>query len=137
MIKLLQNLMSLQELEFADVSNPDADASITKLRQKIPSPILKHYDRLTDQGKKGVALVRHQVCTGCHMRIPIGAIVTLMQDTDIQVCENCGRYLYLDPQTEAPNQQSAEIPAKPIAVPEVAAPKKPARARRKSASKVC
>jgi predicted nucleic acid-binding Zn-ribbon protein len=93
----IQNLFKLQELEFADVRGSDAEAAISSLRKKIPLPILKHYDRLTDQGKKGVAIVGHQVCTGCHMRIPIGAIVTLMYAGDIQVCENCGRYLYLPP----------------------------------------
>jgi len=95
MKELVQNLLKLQELEFADVSDSHRDATISKLRQKIPVPILDHYDRLTDQGKRGVAAVRHQVCMGCHMRIPIGAIITLMHDADIQMCGNCGRYLYL------------------------------------------
>jgi len=93
----IQYLLKLQELEFADVIDSNAEAAISRLRRKIPPPILKHYDRLTDQGKKGVAVVHHQVCAGCHMRVPIGAIVTLMQDGDIQVCENCGRYLHLPP----------------------------------------
>ena len=39
--------------------------------------------------------MRHQVCMGCHMRIPTGAVITLMHGTDIQLCDNCGRYLYL------------------------------------------
>jgi len=50
---------------------------------------------LTKQGKRGVAAVSHQVCMGCHMRIPIGAIITLMHEEDIQMCGHCGRYLYL------------------------------------------
>jgi predicted nucleic acid-binding Zn-ribbon protein len=92
---LLQNLLKLQDLEFADVSDSATETAISKLRQKIPRPILEHYDRLTDRGKKGVAAVRHQVCMGCHMRIPMGAVITLMHATDIQTCDNCGRYLYL------------------------------------------
>jgi predicted nucleic acid-binding Zn-ribbon protein len=95
MKELIQNLLKLQDLEFADLGDSKTDAAISELRQAIPLPIIEHYDRLTDQGKKGVAAVRHQVCMGCHMRIPIGAVITLMHDTDIQVCENCGRYLYL------------------------------------------
>ena len=78
MKELLQNLLKLQELEFAEASDSATEAAIAKLRRKIPLPILEHYDRLTDRGKKGVAIVRHQVCMGCHMRIPIGAIITLM-----------------------------------------------------------
>ena len=95
MKELLQNLLKLQELEFADASDSATGTAISKLRGKIPQPILEHYDRLTDRGKKGVAAVRHQVCMGCHMRIPMGAMITLMHDDDIQMCENCGRYLYL------------------------------------------
>jgi len=90
-----QNLLKLQELQFGDAKNGTVEAAISELRRKIPLPILEHYDRMTVRGKTGVAAVRHQVCMGCHMRIPIGAILTLMHDDDIQVCENCGRYLYL------------------------------------------
>jgi len=112
MKKLLQNLLKLQELEFAGVIDSNAETAISRLRRKIPLPILQHYDRLTDQGKKGVAMVGHQVCAGCHMRIPIGVIVTLMRDDDIQTCENCGRYLYLpvDEQNEF-LEESAEAKA--------------------------
>jgi predicted nucleic acid-binding Zn-ribbon protein len=134
MITLLENLLKLQELEFAEVSDTTAEASISKLRHKIPPPILQHYDRLTDQGKKGVANVRHQVCMGCHMRIPIGAIVTLMQDTDIQVCENCGRYLYLSP--EARNEQSADAASKSPA-PAPTPVKKTTVRHKKLASRIC
>jgi len=103
---IVQNLLKLQEIEFAELSDAKAEAAISDLRRKIPRPILEHYDRLTVRDKKGVALVNHQVCMGCHMRIPLGAIITLMHDTDIQVCDNCGRYLYLPP--EARNQLLAE-----------------------------
>ena len=99
MKELFQNLLRLQELEFAEARDSSAEAAISQLRRKIPLPILEHYDRLVVRGKKGVAIVRNQVCTGCHMRIPIGAINTLMHGEDIQMCETCGRYLYLPPET--------------------------------------
>ncbi len=100
MKELFQNLLKLQELEFGDAGGSKVAAAISALRKKIPPPILDHYDRLTARGKKGVAIVRHQVCTGCHMRIPIGAIITLMHEEDIQMCGNCGRYLVLPPDAE-------------------------------------
>ncbi len=67
----------------------------------MPAQILGHYDRLVARGKKGVAVVRNQVCTGCHMRLPIGTINTLMQGNDIQLCDTCGRYLYLPDPAES------------------------------------
>jgi predicted nucleic acid-binding Zn-ribbon protein len=119
MNELLQNLVKLQSLEFEKNTEKAAASAVAELRGKIPSQILGHYDRLVAHGKKGLAAVRDQVCTGCHMHVTIGVVATLMRDDDIQLCDNCGRYLYL---TEA---TKAEVP-KPTAKPG------PARKPRKS-----
>jgi predicted nucleic acid-binding Zn-ribbon protein len=120
MKELLPNLLKLQSLEFGEIKEKDAKGVIAELRTKIPPPILLHYDRLVGRGKKGVAIVRDQVCTGCHMRLPMGVIMTLMHARDIQICDTCGRYLYLPPATitEAP------APA-PTAEPKMTKIKKP------------
>jgi predicted nucleic acid-binding Zn-ribbon protein len=99
---VLQNLLKLQALDFKEVAETDPASKITELRGTIPQPILGHYDRLVVRGKKGVALVRNQTCTGCHMRLPIGTINTLLQGLDIQLCDSCGRYLYLPEPSETP-----------------------------------
>ena len=119
MNELLQNLVKLQSLEFEKTTDKAAEPVVAELRGKIPPQILGHYDRLVAHGKKGLAAVRDQVCTGCHMRVPIGVVTTLMHDTDIQLCDSCGRYLYLAEATPA------EAP-KPTVKP------KPARKPRKS-----
>ena len=105
---IIQNLLKLQSIEFGDEKG--SDKQIAELRAGIPEPILDHYDRLRVRDKRGVAVVRNQVCTGCHMRLPIGVITTLMQDRDIQLCDSCGRYLYLEP--AAPAESAA--PVKPV-----------------------
>ena len=93
---LMENLRALQELEFQNHNRlSENEKQIHKLREKIPNQILDHYDRLMARGKKGLAAVRNQVCTGCHMRVPVGTITTIMHGTDIQLCENCGCYLYI------------------------------------------
>jgi len=119
MNELLQNLVKLQSLEFEKNTGKAAEPVIAELRAKIPSQILGHYDRLVAHGKRGLAAVRGQVCTGCHMHLPIGVVTTLMHDDDIQLCDNCGRYLYL------PEATKADVP-KPTAKPG------PARKPRKS-----
>jgi len=121
--ELLQNLINLQSHEFGGSDDAETEAAMTELRAKIPSQILAHYDRIVVKGKKGITLVRDQVCTGCHMRVPIGAILSLRHGEDIQLCESCGRYLYLAPETEA-------VPAAPIAGP------KPVKKTRKSKKSV-
>jgi predicted nucleic acid-binding Zn-ribbon protein len=110
MNELLQNLIKLQSLEFEKTSDKAADPVIAELRGKIPSQILGHYDRLVAHGKKGLAAVRGQVCTGCHMSLPIGVITTLMRGDDIQLCDSCGRYLYL---AEEMKEEAPKPAAKP------------------------
>ncbi len=90
---VLQNLVKLQTLEFD--SNEKKPNEAGELRGKIPLPILSHYDRLRARGKRGIAAVRNSVCTGCHMVLPVGVVMTLKHDEDIQLCDSCGRYLYL------------------------------------------
>jgi predicted nucleic acid-binding Zn-ribbon protein len=98
---LLPNLLKLQAMEFGEIKEKDIETRMAELRAKIPAQILAHYDRLVARGKKGVAIVRNQVCSGCHMKLPIGTINTLMQGTDIRLCDSCGRYLYLPEPAEA------------------------------------
>ena len=115
---LLQNLLKLQAMDFDEYTTKFTEADKQNLRSLIPPQILGHYDRLTVRGKKGVALVRNQVCTGCHMRLPIGTVNTLMQGKDIQLCDSCGRYLSL---AVAESQPEAQTPS----------PEKPKRKTRK------
>jgi hypothetical protein len=120
MNSVLQDLIKLQALDFAEPADKKSEARAAELRAKIPQPVSAHYERLRVRGKKGVAVVRNQVCTGCHMHVPIGQITVLMRDEDVQLCENCGRYLYLPDAAEtellAPVEAAkpaAKAPAKP------------------------
>ncbi len=113
MNELMQNLLELQTLEFSQTKDNSTAALIAELREKIPAQIVGHYDRLRVRGKKGLAAVSNQVCTGCHMRLPLAVIMTLKHDQDIQLCDSCGRYLYLAP--EAPAAPVTETPPKKTA----------------------
>src|SRR5579883_3546172 len=108
MTDVITDLLKLQAFDF-DETTDLTEAQRDQLRNSIPQPILAHYDRLVARGKKGVAVIRNQVCTGCHMRLPIGTINTLMQNQDIQLCDTCGRYLYLAPEP-APAAEAAPSP---------------------------
>lgn len=119
---VIQKLLKLQTLEFGEATGANVESETAELRTQIPAPILGHYDRLRAREKKGVAPVRNQVCTGCHMKQPIGKITILMRDEDLQLCDSCGRYLYLEPET-AP----APAPEAPAAA--ATAEEKPKRAK--------
>jgi predicted nucleic acid-binding Zn-ribbon protein len=105
----MQNLLRLQTLEFSEKQDKSAATLIAELRDKIPPQILGHYDRLRVRGKKGLAPVINQVCTGCHMRLPLAVIMTLKHEQDIQLCDSCGRYLYLPGESAGPVGDSPEV----------------------------
>jgi predicted nucleic acid-binding Zn-ribbon protein len=98
---IMRNLMKLQTLEFGETKDTGTAKLIAELRGQIPPQILAHYDRLCARGKKGVALLKNQVCGSCHMQVSLGVVMTLRHGQDIQLCENCGRYLYLPEETVA------------------------------------
>jgi hypothetical protein len=107
---LMQHLIQLQSLEYGKDKSAQGAAVLTELRAKIPTQILAHYDRLVARGKKGMAAVRGQVCSGCHMQVPLGVVNTLKQGQDIQLCESCGRYLYLPPEGVPEAAETAVAP---------------------------
>ena len=96
-------------MEFDETIQPDLEERVSRLRGKIPKPVLAHYDRLTDHGKKGLAGVQHQTCTGCHLQVPLGVVIELQHTEDVRLCDNCGRYLYLLEDVVA-----AEAPPAPV-----------------------
>lgn len=123
MKKLIENLFELQSLE-SDKTSPGAAQRIAGLRTEIPAPILAHYDRLQARGKKGIAVIKGQVCSACHMQVPRNTVLTLMNNVDIQICGNCGRYLCLP---EHVNPADA-IPVAPPAKARISRTKQPALA---------
>lgn len=106
--QLLTWLLKLQSLESGEAAQnaileKKTNKQVAELRALIPVPILNHYDRLRARGKKGVAPVRGQTCAGCHVQVTRATVMNLMHGNDIQVCENCGRYLCLEePEKPAP-----------------------------------
>jgi len=104
---IMQNLLTLQRLDFGE--QPQNPSEAAALRGAIPQAMLQQYDRRRARGKKGVAAVRNRVCTGCRMQVPIAVVATLMRGSGIEVCGNCGLYLFL------PDPAQIEV-VKPVVV---------------------
>jgi hypothetical protein len=134
---VMQALLELQKLEFGpDSDSTTVTAASEKLRAKVPPQVLGHYDRLRARGKKGVALVReNNVCAECHMQVPVGTVITIMKGEDIQLCGNCGRYLFVEDKPVAPAAPVAP-PAEPPAQADAARPKRGRKPRKKPADDV-
>ena len=109
----MRSVLELQTLEFGETKAAGYAAVIAELRGRIPLPILERYDRMRARGKKGVAAVRNQVCGSCHMQVSLGVIMALRRGQAVQLCENCGRYLYLAEETVTAPPATAPTP-KPV-----------------------
>ena len=98
MRQLMENLFKLQTLEFDVAARARNTATIAELRGRIPAPVLEHYDRMRARGKKGVA-----------------AVMTIKHGHDLQLCDTCGRYLYLpaDEETPPPATVAKRTPRRP------------------------
>ena len=105
---IVENLHVLQQvlLQKSPIT-AERRARIQELREDVPAPILGHFDRLIAQGRKGVGLVRHGICSGCHLRVSFGTAAGLLQPKDVYLCENCGCYLLLAPDEVTPPAESA------------------------------
>jgi len=119
MKNITEYLLALQTLESSGVAGAEAGKPCTELRAKIPAPILGHYDRLRARGKKGIAIIRNQVCSGCHVQVPRNTELTLMHGADIQLCESCGCYLCLPEHISpaVPPTKARKKKSKPAATP--------------------
>jgi predicted nucleic acid-binding Zn-ribbon protein len=88
--------IALKELYEVETDKTSDAARIAELRAFIGEQILGHYDRFMAKGKKPVAAVRNGVCQECFIRLSTGAAAKLLHEDDISLCEQCGRYLYLE-----------------------------------------
>lgn len=108
MQELMENLLALQELEFG-ARKTGKESERERLRSAIPENVLGNIDRLLARGKRGVSVIRQGVCTECHLRLPLGTLLTLARGEDLQICGNCGRYLYLS-EEETPGHIASKKP---------------------------
>jgi predicted nucleic acid-binding Zn-ribbon protein len=131
--KIMEHLLKLQELQLREEPpTTEEEARSAELSGGVPKPILDHFDRLLAQGKKGVATVQHGCCGECHVKICSGSMAALAHGTDIQICGNCGRYLFWTAPKPAAETSMAEKPVVEEKAPPVA-PKKRVRKPRPEA----
>lgn len=110
---IIQRLRQLDDLERQigrlpknGTPPPGITQQIDLLRSQIPTSILKHHDRMRARDKTSVAPVRRGVCGACHLAIPIGHQASLRVPNDLNVCDNCGAFIYLADEELLPNAQS-------------------------------
>ena len=69
---------------------------ILKLRARIPASILGHHDRMLQRGKRSIVSAVNGVCSACHLHLPSGHASRLRSSQDLEVCDNCGAFIYFE-----------------------------------------
>lgn len=121
--ELIELMLQIQERQFERGEDPEKSSELAALRKNLPPQFAGHFDRLLTRGKKAVASVVKGTCKSCNMSVPMGTILILKKQTDIQLCGNCGRYLHLPAELD--------LEAAPVAPAPKAARKTSPRKRRK------
>jgi predicted nucleic acid-binding Zn-ribbon protein len=98
-IQIIQSLKELQSIARASKTpRPVAGAPLSArqvfLRAEVPTAILGHFDRMLAQGRSGVAPLRDGICGGCHIRIPRAHIAGMRASHELDVCDQCGTFIY-------------------------------------------
>lgn len=65
------------------------------LVERVPREAFDLYQRLfAKKGDAAVVPVEHEVCAGCHMKVPTQTVILLRAEQGTVQCPNCGRILY-------------------------------------------
>jgi len=65
-----------------------------KLAEQIGPRWLSLYERVSKRYGRAVVPVEARVCLGCFVTLPTSAAPRRLEDSELQLCENCGRILY-------------------------------------------
>ena len=114
-IQIILSLNELQKLARASkTGRPVAGATLSprqaELRAKVPNAILGHFDRMLAQGRSGIAPLRNGVCGGCHIRIPRAHIAGIRGSHELDVCDQCGTFIYAEEMLVAATENNFSLP---------------------------
>ncbi|MFH0777415.1 MAG: C4-type zinc ribbon domain-containing protein [Candidatus Eisenbacteria bacterium] len=65
-----------------------------KLAEETGAKWLGLYERVSRRYGRAVVPVQGRVCLGCFMTLPTSVVPRKLEDSEITLCENCGRILY-------------------------------------------
>ncbi len=70
------------------------EETLKVLTGTLDKKLLEKYNGIQNRKKTGMAIIKDNVCSGCHMHISENIIEKTKAGTSVTTCENCGRILY-------------------------------------------
>ena len=71
------------------------DEKVAQLEDRLEAPAATRYRRLGGpEGRRVVVPVVDGICYGCFMRVPTAWASDAERNEQLEVCDNCGRFLY-------------------------------------------
>lgn len=90
----------LQDLEVKktniDAQLSDLEHSRPKFTEGVDEDLLDVYGRLFQFKGEAVVGLRHDVCSGCHMKVTVSTSAQVRASRTVVHCEQCNRILYFD-----------------------------------------
>jgi hypothetical protein len=90
------------------LSDSEKRFEIGRLRSIIPVSILAHHDRMLQRGKRTIVPALDGACSACHRRLPASQLARLRTCQDLEVCDGCGTFIYLESKRESRSSGSAK-----------------------------
>ena len=84
-----------------ELTDSERRLEIDCLRCIIPAFILAHHDRKLQLRKPSIVPVANGVCSACHLQLLTGHVARLQSSQDLEVCDNCGTFIFLQRRSNA------------------------------------
>jgi hypothetical protein len=108
--KIKEDIQKL-ESEKAKLTDEEKNrrAKRTEYANSVPNNLTTRYEAIRKKkGGKAIVPVINGSCSGCRMGLTPNQGVAVKKATDMVICENCSRILYLPPETSTSDQKSEE-----------------------------
>ncbi len=98
----IDGLVRLQELEDLLVETKNSDkkdeikSEIILIKAQLPFDILNRFYRLYKRNGNAVVVANGGVCHGCFLNLPSSQASSMNHSNTLNVCQNCGRFIYMD-----------------------------------------
>lgn len=92
----LQSYENELKSALSDSKKKEIEDEIIFLKTQIPTDTLTRFYKLYNRHGDAIVRANGGFCQGCFINLPTSQHSSLSYSDDMSVCQNCGRFLYID-----------------------------------------